>query len=219
MMNSQHKLIADEIINELYKHPITTSLRKIPAGNGSATDLDTIKQKLKQDKYQNLASVFNDLETVWAELVKRNGDDVSSKIASECRKILGKLRNKYDISELPQWCNVVYKVRGLLTNVMTQPPETITQNIPSIGKARPIKPSKSGMSEREMYNFLQASDMIKKDEDHREMIRIVNELQPDIDCSTQDVNVNINELNAETAEALKNYMRTALEKQGLRYPE
>lgn len=218
-MDNQHKIIANEIMNELYKHPITTSMRKIIKGSNASLDLETIKQKLKTNSYQNLAAMCNDLDTVWTELAKRQNSEEANKVANECRKILGKLRNKYDISELPQWCNVVYKVRGLLTNVMTQPPEEVVQTIPSIGKAKPIKPSRSGMNEREMYNFLQASNMIKKDEDHREMIRIVNEMQPDIDCSSQDVNVNVNDLNAETAEALKNFMRTTLEKQGLRYPE
>lgn len=220
-MNSLQTNSAISIVDALMKHPITTSMRSIPKNSENATiDLELIKTNVKNNKYADFYAFCNDLEKVWAELELRNDNStVSKKITHECRRLLGKLRTKYACTDIPQWCNSVYKTRTQLTYVMNTPPEEVTKVVPSLGKARPTVQSKSGMSERETYNFLQAAEQIKSDEDMREMIKIVNELQPELDSSTQDVNINVNELNPQTAEALKNYLRTALEKQGSHYPE
>ena len=208
------------IINELFQHPITTSVRSLPRDEKSTLDLEEIKNNVSSLKYSSVSQMCTDLERVWHELEERSeNSQMSLKISCECRRLLGKLRSKYDNSVLPQWCNTVYKIRTNLTNEMTQPPDAVVQVIPAIGKARPTKLNATGMSERETYNFLLAADMIKKVEDHREMIKIVNEMQPELENASMEVNLNLNDLNAQTAQALKNYMRTALERDGLTYPE
>ena len=208
------------IINQLFLHPITLSMRKLPRDQNTTIDLEEVRFNVLNRRYSAVSQMCNDLEKIWRELEDRNqNSQIAIKIANECRRLLGKLRAQYDSSVLSQWCNTVYKIRSNLTLGMTQPPDAVTQVIPAIGKARPTKLSPTGMSEREMYNFLIAADMITKTEDHREMIKIVNQLQPELESSSMEVNLSVNDLNAQTAQALKNYMRTALERDGLTYPE
>ena len=210
----------NSIIIHLFHHPITLSMRSLPRAQNSSIDLEEVRFNVMNNKYRAVSQMCNDLERIWREMEERNhNSQIAIKIANECRRLLGKLRAQYDSSVLSQWCNTVYKIRSNLTNEMTQPPAAVTQVIPAIGKARPTKLNPTGMSERETYNFLLAADMITKVEDHREMIKIVNQLQPELESSTMEVNLNVNDLTAQTAQALKNYMRTALERDGKTYPE
>lgn len=220
MENSKVQGILLSIINELLRHPITTSVRNLERSEKATIDLTEIKNKVAQNQYTSIPQMCNDIETVWKELEERSQDSQANiKISCECRRLLGKLRMRFDTSDVPQWCNSIYRVRSALTNLMTQPPEKVGQIIPSIGKARPTKINRTGMSERDVYNFLQAANMITKPEDHKGMIKIINEMQPEIETSSIDVNLNIDDINSATAEALRNFIRAALERDGLKYPE
>ena len=51
------------------------------------------------------------------------------------------------------------------------------------------------------------------------MIKIIDELQPEIDNGTMEIRLDVNKLNLNTVYTLREYMREALEKKGLKYPE
>jgi len=213
--------IAYEIHSSIIQHPITKPLRNIEYSPNieKPIDLSVIRQRLETKYYPNISSFCNDLENVWVCFESISNESIHQIIANECRRLLNKLRKHNELHDVPRWCGSVYKIRTSLTKVMSTPPEAVVKFVPALGKARPSKQNTSGMSEREMYNFLLAAESIKSDEHHREMIRILNDFQPEIDSSTTEVSININDLKPDAAEALKNYIRTIIEKEGGHYPE
>jgi len=102
---------------------------------------------------------------------------------------------------------------------MTQPPGKVKQFTPSLGTARTMKQATPFSNDRELQNFIIAGSMITSDDDHREMIRILSTQSPELDNGNSELFIDVAKLNVPTIQALKEFMRSALERQGKKYPE
>jgi hypothetical protein len=102
---------------------------------------------------------------------------------------------------------------------MSQPPARVKQYGSSLGAAHTIKQSMPPLSEREMQNFVTAAEMLNTEEDHTEMLRIIDEMHPEVDPGSSEVYLDVTKINLPTVYALRDYMKTTLEKRGLKYPE
>jgi hypothetical protein len=102
---------------------------------------------------------------------------------------------------------------------MSQPPARVKQYGSSLGAAHTIKQSMPPLTEREMQNFVTAAEMLTSEADQTEMLRIIDEMHPEIDPGSTEVYLDVTRINLPTVYALRDFMRTALEKRGLKYPE
>ena len=101
---------------------------------------------------------------------------------------------------------------------MTKPPPKVKQVAESLGSVRTMKTTQV-MTEKELHNFLIATQMLTSDEHQRELINIVISSQPEMETGKTDLYIDATKLSLQTVTRLKEYMTEALEKQGLKYPD
>lgn len=218
-------------MTEIMSHPISTLFRD-PVVPGDVAppqyfeiisnpqDLSTIKTQLIDKKYTSVQKWLDDVEAVWANAEQYHGKDTPFAIAAaENRRLWGKIKKNIENSAIGKWCGDVYEYRTQITDIMTQPPSKVKQFTSSLGTARSMKQAQPTLSEKEIHNFILASSQLTTDDDYREMINIITEMQPELETGSQELDVDVSKLNINTINRLKEYIKSKLEKFGLKYPE
>jgi hypothetical protein len=103
--------------------------------------------------------------------------------------------------------------------LMQNLPSKVRQFSSSLTAGRALKQNTPLISEREIHNLIQASEKLQSEEDHCEMIRILNENQPELDQGNEEIYLDLSRLTDQTINALRSYTKDALEKKGLKYPD
>lgn len=230
-MNELIRTTAVSIMDRIMKHPIANDyIEPILPGDGTESeyfekiknpqDLSSIRQRLIDGRYQTLQNWLDDVETVWknAELYHGPQSHYAS-ISQQCRKIFDKEKRALDVLSMGTWCGEVYRLRSRVYDLMGQPPTRVKQYASSLGSSHTMKQNMPLLTEREVQNFIAASEMLQMEEDHAEMIRIIDEMQPEIDPGKEELWLDVTKLSLPTIYALREYMRNSLEKRGQKYPE
>lgn len=231
-MESQHKEIAIRIMDELCDHPITsTFLDPVPTGEDAPAkyfeiikkpiDLGTIKKNLGDGKYATLQEWISDVELVWknAETYNEPGSAVAVN-AGEGRRIFEKLSRRTSKYLMGAWCSEAYRLKRKITEIIQNPPQGKVKNVTqNANNSKQQKHNISLFSENDMVNFVKASEMLKEDVYQREMLKIIDDNQPEVDNMEEHVEIDITKLNLTTLHALQDYMKTTLEHTGRKYPE
>jgi hypothetical protein len=237
MFNDSLRKHAVRAMDRLMAHPIT-AMFKAPVLKGeepenyfqivtNPQDLNTIRKRLEEGKYETIQSWVDDVETVWTNcdsyysLSSSRSNDRRYFIAvtTEGRKIFAKEKSLFDRLSIGNWCRSVYELRTEVTDFMTQPPGKVKQFTPTLGTARTMKQAAPFANDRDLQNFIVAGSMLTADEDHREMIKILCEQNPELDNGNPELFIDVTRLNPPTIQALKDFMKAALERQGKKYPE
>lgn len=231
MIDSHWQDRAVEAINEIISHP-GASLFKSPVETGTDTDRDyyseisnpqdfgTIKERLQKKEYQSIKQLTNDVDLIYKNAEKFNGHDSDvAVLAKYCVNLFHKILKKRHVMPLSQWCNEVYRLRCRVNEQMIAPPPKVRQFSSSHSSSRSSRHNTPMISEKELNNFIQASEKLQSEEDHKAMVRILNENQPELDVGQAEINLDLTRLTDQTITALIFYMREALAKKGLSYPE
>ena len=221
-----------KIMDELCAHPVTSPFHEpVVKGEGEPPnyytiikkpiDLGTIRKNLEEKQYKRIQEWTEDVDLVWknAELYNEPGTAFSL-FASESRKIFEKLVRKTSIYVMSTWCSETYRLKNKITEIISNAPagkiKSVTQ---SASNSKQQKQVTSLFSENDMVNFVKASEMLPSVEHQRELLRIIDENQPEIDNGNTNIEIDITKLNLSTLHALQDYMRTTIERAGLKYPE
>ena len=229
-MNEKMKNEAIEAIDRIIAHPISFIFRQpFPADKApqeyfdklkQPSDLNMVKKRLQEGQITTVQQWFDEMETVWSNAeILTTKDKNYSVIISENRKLFNKERKKLNGMNIGQWCGHVYEMRTEITDLMNQPPSKIKQFTDTLGAARSTKPNQQKMNERDLQNFIKATEMLTSDEDQKELIRIVTEQQPDLDTGNNEIFIDVSKLNPTTLSLIKDYIKQSLEKNGKKYPE
>lgn len=229
-MNEEIRKAAIEVMNQMIAHPIANDfIEPIQPGDDmqdyfeiikNPRDLTSIKNNLIENKYNCVQAWIDDVELVWANAEQYYPPDSHQiVIAAECRRLFAKHKHSVDALSMGTWCGEVYRLRTRFYDLMGQPPARVKQYASSLGAAHTMKQNMPKFTERECQNFIAASERLSGEEDQREMIRIIDEMQPDIDPGSAEIHLDLTKLNLQTLYALRDYMRTTLEKRGSKYPE
>lgn len=229
-LNEQMKNEAIEVMNRIMIHPISSPFRQpitqkdVPEHYFETVtkpiDLSTIKTKLLEGKYQTIQQWFDDMELTWSNAELFHGKESSFGIvAVENRRLFNKEKKKLFGQSIDQWCGLVYELRSEITDLMNQPPSKVKQFADTLGAARSMKPNQQVMSEREKQCFIKASEMLTSEDEHKKIIGIISETQPELDNGNSELYIDVAKLNRNTAIAIKDYMKTALENDGKKYPD
>ena len=230
MMNDEIRKAAIDVMDQIISHPIANDfIEPVQPSDDmqdyfetikNPQDLTSIKNKLIEKKYTSVQQWADDVELVWANHELYYGQNAhQASIAAECRRLFGKYRHSVDALSMVTWCGEVYRLRSRLYDLMGQPPARVKQYASSLGAAHTMKQNMPRFTEREFQSFIAASEMLTGDEDQKEMLKIIDEMQPEIDPGTAEIHIDLTKLNLQTLYALRDYMRTTLEKKGSKYPE
>lgn len=220
-----------EIINELLKHPAARIFgQKIIPGNDfppeyfeiikTPMDLDTIKTKVENQQYQNLKECTDDFELVWNNAEKYYGKKSPVfALANEVHKLFRKFYRPIYIRTVHGFCDEAYKYRTKIENQIFNSPfhgnSSEAQNL-SADKKNLIKQLST---EEEMQNLITACEMLTDKEDHKKLKEILTEYQPELILPGRKSIILTTQLYPNTFKATKVFLKDALKKQGLEYPE
>jgi hypothetical protein len=218
-------------ITSIFRHTLNTDddfsgyLRVVP----QPIDLSMILTRLESEQYTSIQEWLNDVELIWSNCEQYCASlpplsptrRLHGILASENRRLFKKESQRFEGLILSNWCRNVYARRTQVTKLMTQPPGKIKQFTASLGAARVTRQTPGGMSEREMSCFVSAAAMMQSDSDHRDLINLLTQLEPewDLDNGNPTLAVDVTRLKPTTIQAVKAFMKAALERQGANYPE
>ena len=227
MFTEGSRKLAIEAMDRLMRHPISTPFQR-DAGldelgalmDARPTSLIEIRRKLEDNGYLDVSEWLDDVENVWKTAELTEGEASPRGIAAaENRRLFAKEKRLFDNAALAKWCGSLYECRTGMMKMMRETPDRVKEFAEEIGPVRVMRQEESPLPERDMMNFIKAAMMINSDEHHREMIKIVTATQPELENGRPELVIDATKLHRDTALALVAYLKTALEAQGMKYPE
>ncbi|KAK8878313.1 hypothetical protein M9Y10_005078 [Tritrichomonas musculus] len=231
-MNELLRKRAIDVVDRLMSHPSTQpflSFRTDDDNQNYSIDpeksLNSIKQRLVDNKYTKLQMWLNDVEQCWVAVEKKNAEHPNEFsqseliLAAENRRLFEKEKRAIDILTTHNWGNELVRLRGKIFELMIDPPPKIKTFASPFINSNIVKANQPSISEHELRCFVDASLLLKSDEDNNEIYRIISEFQPDLLKKSADLWFDVSKLNLQTFNALKNFIKSALEKEGQTYPE
>ena len=227
MFTEDSRKLAIEAMDRLMQHPISTPFQRDTGidelgalMDARPTSLIEIRRKLGDNGYTDVNEWFEDVENLWKTAELADGESSPRGIAAaENRRLFAKEKRLFDNATLGKWCGALYECRTGMVKMMMTPPDKVKEFAEEIGPVRVMRQTEAPLPEKEMMNFIKAAMMINSDEHHREMIKIVTATQPELENGRPELIIDATKLHRDTALALVAYMKTALEAQGMKYPE
>jgi hypothetical protein len=227
MLNELLRRRALDVMDRIMNHPSTIPFHALPPPDpdspDSPADLQTIRTRLQQNKYAKLQSWLNDVEECWTGAERRaalNPSEYTQRemvLAVANRRIFEKEKRAIDILSAHNWGTELVRLRGRVTDLMFDPPPKIKTFASPFTNGKNAKPTAPPISERELHQFVAAAEMLDTEEESEEMLRIISELQPDMQSA--ELAFDVSKLSPRTLAALRTYVKAMLEKRGLKYPE
>lgn len=230
IFNDHIKSEAIKTIDRIMSHPISSPFRQpfaskaIPAEYfekaKSLCDLTTVKNKILKGEINTIQQWFDDMELIWTNAETFFAKDHAMQLLiNENRRLFHKEKKILFGQSIRQWCGNVYDLRTEITDIMNEPPSKIKQFADTLGAARSMKPNQQVMNERDLQNFLKATELMTSDEDQKNLIEKLSKFQPELDTGSTDLTIDTSKLNPDTIQALKEYMEQSLENKGKKYPD
>lgn len=229
-MNAVFQDAAVRIMKKLLEHPITIIFlepiqlnedddKSSDRSPGNPIDLTSIQARLLNNEYTHPQSWINDVESVWAnaELNYSNNIHLTS-IAKECRKLFNKIKREIDVLMMGTWCIELMRLRGKIMEVVSSPPQKMKTYFLSQSNGHGQKQSRGLFTEREMHNFVLASQQMNEKEQN-EIVKIILEHQPELEVEGEETVMDVTKMNIDTIHIVREYIKSELEKKGAKYPE
>lgn len=223
-MDEAVRSAAIHVMDEMLTHPICNDFREpFQPSEGEQDyftrikdpqDLTTIKNRLINNEYPTVESWLKDVDTIWSNAEAYHGKDSTESLAAcECRHIFGKYRSKVTALSLEGWKSEVYRLRSRVYNLMGQLPASVRKFVSGTKQDMP------SLTDREIHALVQASQMMTSDEEQAGMLRIIDEMMPEMDTGAADLAIDVTKMSLTAVYALREYIKSALEKKGAKYPE
>lgn len=220
-----------DIINELLRHPAAQIFgQKIVPGNDfppeyfeiikNPMDLNTIKTKIENQQYNSPKECLDDFELVWNNAEKYYGkkSPVFS-LANEVHKLFKKIYRPIYIRSVHGFCEEAYRYRTKIENLIFNSPFQGNSPDAQILSANKKSLIKQLSPEEEMQNLITACEMLTDKEDHKKLKEIITEHQPELILPGRKPIILTTQLYPNTFKAVKSFLKEALKKQDLEYPE
>jgi hypothetical protein len=227
MLNELLRRRALDVMDRIMSHPSTIPFHSVSPPDSNSpdppADLQTIHSRLQQNKYSKLQTWLSDVEECWTGAERRaalNPSEYAQRqvvLAVANRRIFEKEKRAIDILSAHNWGTELVRLRGRLTDLMFDPPPKIKTFASPFTKGRIPKPTAPPISERELHQFVAAAGMLDQEEESDEMLRIISELQPDL--QSDELSFDVSKFSPRTLAALRAYVKARLQKRGLKYPE
>ncbi|KAH0792165.1 Bromodomain containing protein [Histomonas meleagridis] len=230
-MDEKIRKEALNVVDKLLEHPLAnifidpiqpnegdTEFEKIVT---NPQDLTSIKNRLINNEYTSISKFYDDMESVWVSTEQYYSTDPHLMvIAADCRKTFNKLKRSIDVLSMGTWCTELFRLKNKAIEIMNQPPNKMKQysSSSSSNSNHTQKQTLSLLSEREIQNFITASEMMNEEEQN-EIVKIISEIDPEVDPSKPEINLNVTKMNLSAIYAVRDFMKNALEKRGQKYPE
>ena len=233
-MDEKIRKEALDVLDRLLEHPLANQFIDPIQPNENDTefdkivtnqqDLTSIKARLTNKEYMSTAKFYDDMESVWVSTEQYYSTDPHLSalcvVAAECRRTFNKLKRSIDVLSMGTWCSELFRLKSKIIDTMNQPPNKMKQysSSSSTNSNHSQKQTLNLLSEKEIQNFITASEMMNEDEQN-EIIRIISEIDPEIDETSSEIHLDITKMSLNSIYAVHDFMKSTLEKRGQKYPE
>ena len=225
-MNEINRLSTLQFMNWIMSHPSTKLFQnntnlivKDDAGIITHYDLNSILHRIQNNEYRTPRQCFDDIDTCWTCAEKNSMKKQMFERINELsliqynRSLVEKENQKARTLNPNGWATEIHCLRERLTKLMSSPPQEIREITP----VQCYLSTQSFKIENEkLKRFIRATEMIKKEEEIKEMISIIKEFQPELISDSQEMCFDATKLSVSTFKALKTYVKAIL---GTKYPK
>lgn len=229
-MNDLERHSAIQIMTKLIQHPITAIFhRSFDTTNGpkgctaiqSPYSLLNIQKRLVDSQFSSMSDWKNEIESCWNNALKYKDQNKNIfAAAEECQKIFNKLTKSTHDKSLKSWCDNIYELETLKLELDRHAPKRVHQLACHLDAYNQLKDEKlTPLSNGELKAFIQAGNCNKSEDINRGLVKILNELQPDIEKQNNSTElwVDVTKLEFSTINALRDYLKKELPKQGITF--
>jgi hypothetical protein len=179
-----------------------------------------IEEKLQRNEYSRLQDCIDDVETTIDKYEKSSSSVLYISLARHVRERFHKLCRDKRLFTIQSWCFEVQKLREAAISMMeTAPPKVKSRSAPLLAKLIRSKPSQI-LSDRELQNFVRASEQLTEDDDQRALIQILRDEGVDVrELNKLNVTIDLTTLKSSTFRRLEAYVRRTFDVKGIPYPD
>lgn len=175
-----------------------------------------VRDKIAASKYKDPGEFIADVESAIRQPAQ---DPVSEAFADHAIHAFRKACRKHHMFTQASWVKDVMHIRAQITKLTLAAPTQIAKHTEPLLIQHFLRDPTS--LARELALFADAQKRVKSAEERREMLKIVAEMEPDRGRAILEdprVDIDLTNLKLPTFVRLKNYVKSALARQGIEYP-
>jgi hypothetical protein len=185
----------------------------------SVSLFSAIERRLKDDRFGSLLDWIDSIESTIRNLEAAATSPNYVILARHARRVFAKQCQRHQLFTMETWCDHAAKVREKVVTVMESAPPNVKARASPILTKLVRQRHHDLITDRELQNFVRATEKLKDDDDHQELIRIVREGEEHLELSQLNISVDLSQLKLSTVRKLEAYVKKALAAKGLEYPE
>jgi hypothetical protein len=220
-----------QLMDDLMSHPCTLPFHdpvdrtEPPPGYfnviRSPENLANVRSRLQSGQFASIDDWYSSLEAVWqnAEIYYGKTSHYGI-VAAFCRQLCSGMKKDVEEPSLKNWCSEVTRLRQKSLNLGGNPPGRvlgIAQTLPDYRRF-PHEKQILVLSNQDLKDFELAASHVSDEGRMRDMLEIVRDCQPRLDCAGKEVWLDLTKLTVTTILVLREYLQGYFEEQGLRYP-
>jgi hypothetical protein len=210
-----------KILEELFSHPISEVFRdpvdpirdevpdyleviQIPS------DLTTVRNRLRNDRYRSLQDFKRDVNLIWENAVQYNGrPSLPAYIADELSRIF---RRRFSALEEPptdQWINDYLKSRSVICKLFRNAPKGLSSfGFPKESGYHDVEGSskKHRVSDEDLEFFEKSASLFKDPVLFGKFVKLIQENEPSIDTSASDFCLDLCKISPRSLRVLKSWI-------------
>ena len=214
-MKASEKRAALHATKELMSHPVA----KIFCDPDISPALPSVLTRLTDNQYDSIDAWAKDIDSVWENALQRAPDQPNvANIVNLCRKLTLKARRRVDALGVSGWFSQLAAVRRKQLRLAASSPDVVRRVVGDAPDFRAMEGldflSEGPMTEKRLKEFMLDTNSVESETQLAEMLYIVKDRQPEIDCRGTEVWIDLTKLKYQTIWALDEYMKGALADKG-----
>lgn len=185
----------------------------------SVSLFSAIERKLRDGRFESLLHWIDTVEYNIRNLEAAATNPNYISLACHARRVFAKQCRKHQLFTMETWCDHAAKVREKVVTVMESAPANVKARASPILTKLVRQRHHELIMDRELQNFVRATEQLNDDDDHQELIRMVREGEEHLELGQLNISVDLSQLKLVTVRKLEAYVRKAFAAKGLDYPE
>lgn len=211
-MNARQRAAAKKAVDRLMSHPITAMF----CDTSSPVSLPAVAKRAADGQYDSLDAWAADIDAVWESVARGSANDSTVLNAiSFCKKLLERERRRIEELNVARWCARITELKQKHMNLMITLPDVVRRVVAEDPEYKAIEAADlmgmEPMTEKQLKRFMSDANAITDEAHLAEMLYMVKDRQPEIDCRGTEVWIDLTKLKYRTVWALSEYMKGVLE--------
>lgn len=184
-----------------------------------------IRSKLSRNQYKSADEFMAEVKAIIETVKQSNSDMFYQLFGDHVLSVFEKACRKHFLFTPQTWTDTVCKHREKVLRVMANGPGQISQYTEELAKKLVSQSKQPEITERELRNFIKASELLTQPDDHLELLKIVRDCSNDTerkhlpDLTATNIHIDLTILKPTTIRRLQHFVRTTLESRGIAYPQ